>query len=190
MNGQVDTSEQFDMNQQTGQSELSRMFNVRHANGSSVTIDANAQEQERLAVRFGIVAVERLSANVTIWRDGERDDNNVHAQGMLHASIVQACAVSDADLAVELAEPLNFLFVPARADLPEELELGAEDLDEIFYSGDSFDLGEAVAQSLALAIDPFLTGPEADVVRQQVGLDEPEKDSPFAVLKTLGSQGR
>ena len=61
----------------------------------------------------------------------------------------------------------------------------ASDCDEITYSGDRFDVGEAVAQSLALAIDPFATGPEADRIRTEVGLEEPEKENPFAALKGL-----
>ena len=45
---------------------------------------------------------------------------------------------------------------PHRPD--EEVELEADDCDEIEFDGTQFDLGEALAQSLALAIDPFLTG--------------------------------
>ena len=44
----------------------------------------------------------------------------------------------------------------------------------------------AVAQSLALAIDPFATGPDADRVRKEVGLEEPARENPFAKLKGLG----
>ena len=59
-------------------------------------------------------------------------------------------------------------------------------MDEIFYEGDSFDLGEAVAQSLALAIDPFACGPDADRVRQEKGLSADDQPSgPFAALAAL-----
>ncbi len=78
-------------------------------------------------------------------------------------------------------------FPPSRILAPdEEIELEESELDEIPYEGDRFDLGEAVAQSLALAIDPFACGPDADRVRQEVGLAEPEKENPFAKLKGLG----
>ena len=43
----------------------------------------------------------------------------------------------------------------------------------------------AVAQSLALAIDPFLTGPEADEARRTAGIGTPEEQGPFAALKGL-----
>ena len=69
-------------------------------------------------------------------------------------------------------EPVTFRFVPrTRRHTPdEEIELDADDCDEIEYAGSHFDLGEAVAQSLALAIDPFLDGPEAEEARRKVGL--------------------
>ena len=62
--------------------------------------------------------------------------------------------------------------------------LDADALDEIPFSGTQFDVGEAVAQSLALAIDPFATGPGAERVRESGLLGAPA-ESPFAVLKGL-----
>jgi len=58
-------------------------------------------------------------------------------------------------------------------------------LDEIEYTGTHIDLGEAVAQSLALAIDPFLTGPNADAARKSAGIGTPEDNGAFAALKGL-----
>ena len=52
------------------------------------------------------------------------------------------------------------------------------------YEGERIDLGEAVAQSLALAIDPFAIGPEAEKVRAS-GLLGEENLSPFAALAAL-----
>ena len=86
-------------------------------------------------------------------------------------------------------EELTLRFVPQGSHAPdEELELSEDDCDEIEYAGSVIDLGEAVAQSLALAIDPFATGPDAERVRKEVGLDEPERENPFAALKGLKSQ--
>ena len=45
-------------------------------------------------------------------------------------------------------------------------------------------LGEAVAQSLALAIDPYLEGPGAEEVRK-AGLLSQGESNPFAALKGL-----
>lgn len=160
-------------------SELSRWITVSQAEGREVDVVADAAERDRLAERFDLVRVDSLEASVLLRRDGQ----SVDAEGRLRAEIVQSCAVSGEDLPVAIDEPISFRFVPAGEELAEEIELEEADCDEITYEGDRFDLGEAVAQSLFLAIDPFATGPEAERVRRQVGLEEPERENPFAALK-------
>lgn len=162
-------------------SELPRWVAVRQAEGRTVAVTADAAERAALARRFAIVRIDRFEAEVTLERDGTA----IRAEGRMSADIVQSCAVSGEDLAAAIAEPVRLLFVPASGALPEEIELEADDLDEIAYEGERFDLGEALAQSLALAIDPFATGPEAERVRREVGLDEPIADGPFAALEKL-----
>lgn len=160
--------------------EFSRMIDVRQAEGKALTLIANEAERAALTRRFEIVRVDRLEAELVLTRVGE----TVSAQGRLSADIVQSCAVSAEDLPVSINEPLAFRFVPASgAHRPdEEVELDPEDLDEIEYQGSTFDVGEAVAQSLALAIDPFATGPEAQAART---LLSDGATSPFASLAAL-----
>jgi hypothetical protein len=86
---------------------------------------------------------------------------------------------------VSIEEPLTLRFVPESPVTEGELELVEEELDEIPYAGAAFDLGEAVAQSLALAIDPFATGPDADRVRKEKGLLDEAAAGPFAALAAL-----
>ena len=164
--------------------ELSRMVDPRRIDAKPVTITASPDQAAALAERFGLIAVEHLSAELALERDG----NATLATGMLDAAIVQSCAVSGDDLPVTIAEQLVLRFVPARSDYTEdeEIELTSEELDEIDYTGDRFDLGEAVAQSLALAIDPFATGPDADRARDEAGLNPEAASGPLAeMLKGL-----
>ncbi|MBB3033637.1 YceD family protein [Alteriqipengyuania lutimaris] len=156
--------------------EFSRSISLRQITGRPIELEANEAERAALARRFAIVAIERLAAQVTLDRDGDR----VAAEGRLQAQIVQQCAVSGDDFPVSIDEPVAFRFVPAAtmepthqsAEVAEiEIELEEEDLDEIGYSGETFDLGEAIAQSLALSIDPYAVGPDADAVREEAGLD-------------------
>ena len=161
-------------------SELSRMVDLREIGNAPVTVIATAAECAALAQRFALVAVEQLEAVITLVPDG----SVIAASGTLTAQIVQSCAVSGDDLPVSIAEPITIRFVPARTDgtPDEEIELSEADLDEIEYSGNAFDLGEAVAQSLALAVDPFLEGPNADAVRRNPGLLGASPSNPFAAL--------
>ena len=163
--------------------EFSRPVDIRQADGKQAHLVANEAERAALAGRFGLVRVDSLEAELLLDRIG----NIVNASGNLTAEIVQTCAVSAEDLPVSIREDVAFRFVPAtdRGQPDEEIELDIAELDEIEYVGTVFDLGEAVAQSLALAIDPFATGNQADETRRKAGLLSEEDASPFAALKGL-----
>jgi uncharacterized metal-binding protein YceD (DUF177 family) len=159
--------------------EFFRPFDVRQLDHRTVTLVADEHERAALARRFGLVRIDRLEAEIVFERNGDA----LEASGKLEADIVQSCAVSAEDLPVALREPVSLRFVPAAKGPPdEEVELEADELDEIEFTGASIDLGEAVAQSVALAIDPFATGPDAEEARR---LLRDESNSPFAALAAL-----
>jgi len=161
--------------------EFSRTVDRRHLKAAPLRLAAGEAERKALARRFGLVAIDRLEAEVSLEADGEAVD----AAGTLSADLVQSCAITGDDLPVTIEEPLTLRFVPETPVIVEELELAEEELDEIPYSGTAFDLGEAVAQSLELALDPFATGPEADRVRKEKGLLDEAASGPFAALAAL-----
>ena len=161
--------------------EFSRPVDLRSIGNAPIELRADAGERAALAERFGLESVDRLEATVTLDPDGEE----IAATGTLTADIVQSCAVSGEDLPVAIREPLDLRFVPAAsiaaASPDEEVELEEDELDQIPYEGTGFDLGEAIAQSLALAIDPFATGPAADEARRRHGVvEEGEQGGPLA----------
>lgn len=161
--------------------EFSRLFDRRHLSGKPEHLVATEAECKALSRRFGLVSIGRLEATLTLSADGD----TIAARGKLDADIVQSCAVSGDDLPVSVAEKIDLRFVPQQEIAEEELELESGDLDEIPYAGHTFDVGEAVAQSLALAIDPYATGPRADQVRKEKGLLEPGAAGPFSALAAL-----
>jgi uncharacterized metal-binding protein YceD (DUF177 family) len=163
------------------QGEFARPFDVRQCEGKQVHLVADERERTALAQRFDIVRVDRLEADLVLTRH----NRDVAVSGTMRADIVQPCAVSAEDLPVTVEEPIALRFVPAvaRPTADEAIELDAEELDEIEYDGTHIDVGEAVAQSLALAIDPFLTGPQAAEARRR--LAEQDKGSAFDALKGL-----
>lgn len=160
------------------ESELPRVVKLRQIDARPVRIEADAEERAALAERFGIVAVDRLAADVTLEREGE----DVVVAGRLEADIVQTCGISGEDFPVRIDEPIALRFVPevARTVPDEEIELEESELDEIEYTGDALDLGEAIAQSLGLAIDPYATGPNADAARKEAGILEEGATGPLA----------
>lgn len=163
--------------------EFSRIIDLRQITQAPAALVANEAERAALAARFGLVSIARLEASVELVPEGAL----VSASGRLRAEWVQPCAVTGEDLAQAADEAITFRFVPARTDhAPDaEIELTEAELDEIEYSGTAFDLGEAVAQSFALAIDPFATGPGAEAARRAAGILSEGEASPFAALAGL-----
>lgn len=169
-------------------SEFSRFHDLRQLPAGRILLEASPAECAALAARFGLVAVNWLKAQIALEADGPA----VRADGWLRADIVQSCAVSGEDLAAAIDEPVALHFVPA-ASAPEgeaEIELDAAACDEIELDGTRFDLGEALAQGLALAIDPFATGPQAAEARRRAGLLNEGASGPFAALVGLKQQGK
>lgn len=158
------------------------MIKARPLPAGVVVIEASPQERDALAARFGLGAVESLRAEVAL----EQKPRAIRVAGRLRAAIMQPCAISGEDFPVTIDEPVDLRFVevnqrPATPD--EEIELEADDCDEIEFSGDMFDLGEAVAQTLGLAIDPYAKGPDADATRAAAGIvQEGEQLGPLADL--------
>lgn len=168
-------------------SEYSHLIDLRQITDAPLVLEPDADARRRLAGRFGIPSIPAMQATVQLTRDGER----VTATGRLNGDVIQACRVSAEEFLVKIDEPLHLRFVPPGGEtIPdEEIELTAEDCDEIVYEGTAFDLGEAVAQTLALAIEPFAEGPNADAFRAEYGLGEESLSGPFAALAALKKQG-
>ncbi len=164
-------------------SEFSRIYDSRNLPADPVRIEADAEERAALATRFDLVAVHSLIAECSMVPDGKA----IVANGRMTADVVQSCAVSGEDLPQHIAEAIALRFVPEGAPPrpDEEVELDAGDCDEITMQGTSIDLGEAVAQSLALAIDPFATGPQAEEARRKAGLVDEAASGAFAALAAL-----
>jgi hypothetical protein len=163
--------------------EFSRILDIRHLDPKPLVLTATPEECKALAKRFHLVSITNLTATLTLSRDGTK----IRAQGPLVSDLVQSCAISAEDLPAKIREKLDLRFVPEQgedAKPDEEMELSEEDCDDIPYQGERFDLGEAVAQSLALSIDLFAEGPEAAKIRAS-GLLGAENNSPFAALAAL-----
>ncbi|MDP3676398.1 MAG: DUF177 domain-containing protein [Novosphingobium sp.] len=165
--------------------EFSRRFDIRALPSGPLKLEANPNECAALAERIGIEAVERLAAEVTLLPA----DGAIEASGRIDATVVQLCAISNEPFTLRISEPLALRFVEANpshsTDEETEIEIDSETCDEIPYVGTHFDLGEEIAQSLALTIDPYATGPDADRVRTETGLSDEASSGPFAALAAL-----
>ena len=148
--------------------------------GDRIDINANAGELAAIAGRLRLLSLDRLDAHTVLARDGER----VKATGRHKASLSQACVATGEPVAEHVDEAFSLSFVPApTADV--ELELDAEQLDTIFHDGASIDLGTAIADTLALAVDPYPRSAKADAALREAGVLSEEEAGPFAALAAL-----
>lgn len=151
--------------------------------GERLDLVADDSELEAVAERLGLASLGRLEAHVTLSKTG----GIVRAQGRLIASLEQSCVVTGDPVAACVDEPFALLFTPEPTSNgpDEEIELGEEDCDLMFYDGASIDLGAAIADTLALSIDPYPRCASADAALKEAGVLTEEQASPFAVLAGL-----
>jgi uncharacterized metal-binding protein YceD (DUF177 family) len=155
--------------------------------GERIDITANDDERSAVADRLGLESIARLDAHAIFSRTGDV----VRAQGRLGASLTQSCVVTREPVAAHIDEPFELLFIPApKSGQPdEEIELGDQDCDVVFYEGGVIDLGGAIADTLALGLDPYPRSAGADAALKEAGIMSDEQASPFAVLAKLRNNG-
>ncbi len=150
------------------------------------SLKADAEQRAALAKRFDLLTLDVLSAEVTLCKD----DVGIIAAGHLTAELTQRCVVSEQSVPAMISEKFSIRFVPeSDAETDTEIELGLEDCDTVFHDGRIIDLGEAVAQTLALSIDPFPRSPNADDMLKKAGVKGEHEAGPFAALAALRKGG-
>ena len=143
--------------------------------GLDLTVEATPAECAALAVRMSVPAVLAISCAFHLIREGR---DVVLARGALHARVTQTCVISLDDFDSPVEEVFQVRFVPSG---DESDDIDPESDDEIPFEGNQIDLGEAAAEQLGLALDPY---PRMPGVEMPVTEDESEPH-PFAALRRL-----
>lgn len=147
----------------------------------TIRITASEDERTALARRFDLVTLDRLEAEFDVRRAAA----GIAVEGIVRATLAQACSVTGEPLPVTLDEPVALLFVQERAPDADEVELSGDALDVMFYHGGAIDLGEAAAETVALALEPFPRGPGAQAALAAAGVLSEEQAGPFGALAGL-----
>jgi uncharacterized metal-binding protein YceD (DUF177 family) len=164
--------------------EFSRLLPVsRLPAGGRLAIEATGPERAALAQRLGLVAIDRLTAALQLTRLA---GTAIRLEGRIEADIVQSCVVTLDPLPARVEDGFVLVYTPG-LDAAREVELAAEEEDVEPLEGDTIDLGEAVAQQLSLALDPYPHAPGAVLPDEAADPPTPE-DHPFAVLARLKGQ--
>lgn len=151
--------------------------------GDRIDLVAGDAERAAIAERLGLAAIARLEAHAVLSRDGDA----VGAKGRLKAALEQACVATGEPVPALVDEAFDLRFVPEPKGLQpdEEIELGQDELETIFHDGSAIDLGNAIADTLALSLDPYPRSAGADAALKEAGVMSEEEASPFAALAAL-----
>ncbi|SDD69085.1 YceD family protein [Rhodospira trueperi] len=171
------------------------------ADGREMVVAADVDERRALADRFGLAALHRLAATVTIRPlGGGRGVTRAEVTGTLEAEVEQTCVVTLQPLSRTVQEALRVRFSDeAGSDVPETAldfdPAGDDDPPDPILDGE-IDLGEVLAEALGLALDPH---PRADGVAFDAtawtGAPVPQEeekvaDGPFAALAAIKARSR
>ena len=162
--------------------EFSRVVRVETVGEEphDMMIEANEQERAALAVRFGLIAVDRLEARFALCRDGAA----VLVDGRVVAIATQACSITGEPLDVSLDEEAQLRFAQESVT-EEEVELDDEAIDVLPIEDGAIDVGEAAAETLALSLDAFPRGPNAQAALAKAGVIAEDEVRPFSALSGL-----
>jgi uncharacterized metal-binding protein YceD (DUF177 family) len=170
--------------------EFSRPFKVGElgAHGRTISLTANADERNHLARRFDLEAIHSLTADLDVTPlDGEL----WHVKGSFRADVVQTCVVSLEPVPALVEERLEAIFAPDGEPEPGDrsvvVSFDEVDPPEPIRDG-CLDLGELVAERLALALDPYPRATGAELPQDDAG-DQPV-DNPFQALGRLLDGGK
>ena len=147
---------------------------------------ANEAARGALARRFDLIAIDRFVADVTV---GRMDDSALIAvSGSFAADIVHACVISHEPVATSIAASISERLGPQIDGEAEAVfEIDDEDPPVPFCDG-SIELGELLAQCLAVSIDPYprAAGAALDsAAGNEEGRVEPHGQHPFEALAVL-----
>lgn len=141
-------------------------------------IEATAEECQRLARRFELVALDRLAADVVLQRIA---GDLIRLDAAFEAEFAQSCVVTLDPVPGRVDETFSLLYGPP-GDAQAEIEI---DVDEAVFeplTGELIDIGEAVAQELSLALPQFPRLPDALV---EPTAASPSQDGAFSALERI-----
>lgn len=152
--------------------------------GVFLEIEADPAEREALARRFGLVSLDLLKGSATVVPVSRR---LFRLEARLQAEVVQSCVVTLEPVPAKLEESFSAMFGEGGPGMAALLSAEEEDEPEPIEGG-AIDVGETVAQHLALALDPYPRKPGAALPAEYAGgaaEAEPGRVTPFAGLDLL-----
>ena len=153
--------------------------------GTSLQLEASAEECRALAARFALQRIDRLNGEIRVQPVDA--DRTFLVTGRVQADVVQTCVVTQEPVAERVEADFDRLFsreVPAEAEGEVEIDPEAELPEPI--TDNRLDLGEILAEELSLALEPYPRSPAADRYLAEIEAGQAgDPGGPFAALAAL-----
>lgn len=164
-----------------------RVADLPASGAHAFDVVADAARREALAAEMGILGVRKLRFQGTVAPAGKADWT---LTGTLGATVVQACVVTLEPVTSRIDEPVERLYLAEMPPAPEAAEVEMPEDDTTEALGDVIDLGQVMAEALALALPIYPRAEGADLEQAQfagpgVAPMTDEDARPFAGLKEL-----
>ena len=167
--------------------EFSRLVAVESLKIGSTEqkLAAMAAECTELAKRFDLLTLDQLSAHLKITRKGQGETLRVIVSGHLVASLTQSCIITLEPVASRIEADFETVFDTAddSENNDSDIDSDNDEIREPIIDG-MIDLGEMVAQNLAIEINPFPRADGADSSKLPLETAE-TRTNPFSVLEKL-----
>jgi uncharacterized metal-binding protein YceD (DUF177 family) len=164
--------------------------------GVALKVHAEPDERRALARRFDLLELTALEAEGRLERDAASGEIRFH--GSLAADLEQECVVTLEPVPARIRRPVERRYLRAEGRAPHgpvaefQVPEDGEDEEEVeLVYGRTIDLGEVLAEELALALDTYPRAADADaLVAGELapyiggGTAEPA-EQPFAALRQL-----
>jgi len=152
--------------------------------GRTETIEADSQECERLAERIGLNELISLTAEIILTP--QKNDRIIHLNGHFTADIQQTCVVTLEPIKTRIEANFERLYDTTQDSQDEDDDAGEtakenhresdvdaeEDDPPEPLMGGKIDVGEAIAEQLALEINPFPRKPGIEFAEYSTGKEE------------------
>ncbi len=157
----------------------------------SFEVKATPEQLAEIAERFDLVALKTMTATVSVSSKGP--DEGILVSGHVYADLTQRCISSLADVPEVVDIPFSLLLVSPEAADRMDADENYMDIDQPEYDaleGDTVEIGEIVAQTVAISMNPYPRAEGAELAganKTGISFNEPEleKKNPFAALGKL-----
>ena len=159
--------------------------------GGTWKLTATRGERAAIAQRLGLLALERLDAQLRLsWAI---QPSTLHATGQFRARVLQSCVVTLKPVSADIEAPVDILFT--RDGRPEEPDMNWDAAEPL--ATDLLDIGDLVTEELSLNLDPYPRSPDIDPASLELGpgvslsmdedhsMPEPVRNNPFGALENL-----